>query len=199
MALDKPLPGRKYLQLADVVPVLAPPSTRKVPKEGTKLETNYKLEYDPEWLAITRVFHKDLVFGDRQAKTPENLGEAAYIPMIEKERAWVEENIVQKGKLEIPENFEFTAPPMIDGHMEEMDVEKQPAEYTNPQTSAFCRLLNLPNLWDATPEEREARSAKGPPPETQRSSHPHERRGGGRGGAGGRRGRGRGNRGRGRG
>lgn len=195
LALDKPLPGRKYLQFADIVPVLAPPSAREMPKDGTRPANDCKLQYDPEWLAITRVFHKDLVFGDRQAKTPENLGEAAYVPMIEKERAWVEENIVQKGKLEIPENFELTAPPMIHGHKEGMEVEKQPTEYTNPQTAAFCQLLDLPNLWDATPEERETRRSMGPPPDTrERSSHP---RGGGRGGAGGRHGRGRGGRGRG--
>ncbi|RYP70563.1 hypothetical protein DL771_005382 [Monosporascus sp. 5C6A] len=120
----------------------------------------YHLHYDPEWLAITRVFAQYLTIGDREAQTPPDLGENVYFPMIDKERIWVEENIVQKGRLGVPENFTTTAPPHRKGDPE--TVSHQPDEYTNPQTVTFCELVGVPNLWDASSEERAERKAKGP-------------------------------------
>lgn len=188
LALDKCLPGRKYIQLSYIKPIT-------LIHEPTPQELS--LQYDPEWLAITRVFHQYLSIGDRKAKTPNNEGETAYVEMIDKERAWIDENVVAKGKLAVPLNFEFTAPPHNPGDPEK--VQEQPDEYTSPQTAAFCELLGLQNLWDATPEERAARKAQGPPEEAPRASnHGGGHRGGGRGrgrggfGRGLRRGRGRG-------
>lgn len=190
LALDKCLPGRKYIQLSYIKPI-TPSSDAASQGLG--------LEYDPEWLAITRVFHQSIVIGDRTAKTPHNEGEAVYNGMIDKERAWVDENIVANSKLAVPLNFEFTAPPHNLGDPER--VNEQPDEYTNPQTTAFCELLGLKNIWDATPEERAARKAHGPPEEAPRMNNRgggHRgggHRGGGRGGdrgRGPRRGRGRG-------
>jgi lariat debranching enzyme len=169
LALDKAMPGRKFIQLCYLKPVISA-------IEASSEEP--RLEYDPEWLAITRVFHQYLTIGDREAKNPVNEGEAVYLPMIDKERIWVEEHVVQKGKLVVPKNFTLTAPPHVPGLPEKVD--HQPDEYTNPQTTAFCELLELTNLWDATPEERAARKAQGPLPEEQRAN-----RGGGRGGRGG--------------
>ncbi|ETS85341.1 hypothetical protein PFICI_03366 [Pestalotiopsis fici W106-1] len=171
LALDKCMPGRKCVQLAYIKPI-------------THSESNSPdlcLQYDPEWLAINRVFHQYLKIGDRHAKNPTNEGEAAYNEIIDKERAWVDENIVAKGKLVVPLNFAITAPPHKLGDPEK--VQEQPEEYTSPQTAAYCELLGLENLWDATPEERAARKAHGPPPEEPR----RDNRGGGfRGGRGGR-------------
>lgn len=46
-----------------------------------------RLEYDPEWLAITRVFHPYLIIEDREAKIPVDQAEETYTEMIDKERA----------------------------------------------------------------------------------------------------------------
>lgn len=171
LALDKCLPGRKFIQLCSATPVKPPPTTTKPP---------YRLQYDPEWLAITRVFAQYLTIGDRTAQTPPNLGESAYQPMIDKERAWVDEIIVSAGKLDVPENFTITAAPHRPG-VDPKTVDYQPDEYTNPQTSTFCDLLGVPNLWDASPEERAERKANGPPAAEPR----HHQSGGFRGGRGG--------------
>lgn len=195
LALDKCLPGRKFIQLCSASPVDATHLTTYPPSDSSQ---RFRLQYDPEWLAVTRVFAPYLTIGDREAKTPSNLGEDVYAPMIDKERIWVEENIVQKGRLDIPENFSVTASPHTKGDPESVDY--QPDEYTNPQTVAYCELVGVPNLWDASSEERAERKAKGPPASEVRNHHGgfggrggHSRGGFGRGRGGGRgRGRGRG-------
>lgn len=192
LALDKCLPGRRFLQLTTIPCPLQDPITRPL-----------SLEYDPEFLSILRAFHPSLTFGSRTAQVPADLGEEGYRPLIEKEREWVEENIVTKGLLKVPENFEITALPQEEGKELDRRNMVQPKEYTSPQTAEFCKLLEIENYWDADETEREERMAKGPDPEEERhwgGGH----RGGGRGGGGGRgrgmdRGRGRGGRGGGRG
>jgi len=179
LALDKCLPNRKFLQILDVEPMSQPtsPSTHVRP---------LRLEYDKEWLAITRVFAADLSLGNPSAGVPPNKGEAHYRHLIEKEEEWVEKHIVKSGKLMIPENFEPTAP-VYDPTMGSRMME-QPLEHTNPQTAEFCELLGIENKFHASEEEREARRNAGPRPAEQRS---------GGGGGGGGRGRGGFNRGKG--
>jgi lariat debranching enzyme len=190
LALDKCLPGRKFIQLSTLQPV-DPSHLTLYPPSPTTPAMRYALHYDPEWLAITRVFSQYLTIGDPSAGVSPDLGEENYTSLIDTERAWIEEHVVRAGKLAVPENFEITAPPHHDGLPE--SVADQPDEYTNPQTAAFCELVGVQNLWDATPEQRAERKAKGPPP-----SSGGDRRGGFRGRGG--RGRGRGfGRGRGRG
>ncbi|KAK4226966.1 lariat debranching enzyme, C-terminal domain-containing protein [Podospora fimiseda] len=170
LALDKCLPGRKFLQLINIQ---SPPSQSQ---PLYPLNRPLVLRYDPEWLAIVRAFHPSLTFGDRTASTPLDLGEGGYLTLIEKEREWVEENIVKKKLTVIPENFVQTAPPQEAGKDLDRRNMKQPKEYTNPQTVRFCKLLGIVNYWDATEEERGERMARGPDEE--------ERQGGGRGGRG---------------
>ncbi|KAI0096853.1 lariat debranching enzyme, C-terminal domain-containing protein [Hypoxylon sp. NC0597] len=203
LALDKCLPGRKFLQLCYCSPVDPAHMTAFPPSSNKK--QRYRLQYDPEWLAITRVFGRYLSIGDRTAETPPDLGEEVYRLAIDIERAWVDENIVRPGKLDVPRNFTVTAPPHRPG--DPKIVKHQPDEYTNPQTVAFCELVGVPNLWDASPEERAERKAQGPPPPDPRDNHGGGSRGGrgggrgggGRGGRGGRGGSRGGGRGRGRG
>ncbi|KAK8038637.1 hypothetical protein PG993_007048 [Apiospora rasikravindrae] len=196
IALDKALPGKKFLQLSYLTPA-NPAATSETTPDGKP-----KLMYDPEWLAITRVFHQHLAFGheDREtARLPPDEGEAVYAPLIDAERTWVEEHLVKPGMLDVPDNFEITAPPLPDDE-EVPDLNfanTQPREYTSPQTAAFCSLLELPNLWDATAEERNQRRQKGPARSMPRRDRvPVGGRGGGggggRGGYGGGRGGGRG-------
>jgi lariat debranching enzyme len=184
LALDKCLPNRNFLQLMEVEPLEPAPFTRPL-----------RLSYDREWLAITRVFASDLVLGDPEARVPFDQGDTHYRPLIEKEELWVEEQIVNTGKMEIPEDFHITATP-YDPAVGERVVE-QPLEHNNAHTQGFCDLLQIPNPFHAEVEEMRERVKKGPRPDSQRDNS----RGGfgrGRGGRGGGRG-GRGDRGGGRG
>lgn len=199
LALDKCLPGRKFLQLLEIqpqTPITDIIDTTFTPLDGTRPAPRF--EYDPEWLAITRVFADDLVLGDKLSRPPEDLGEEHYRILIEKEEAWVDEHIVQKGKLEIPRNFAITAPIFSVG-MPEI-VQDQPMEWNNPQTQHFCDLLGIRNKFFATDEVKEQRMSNGPPPVEERNQFNNRGRGRGRGqrGFGGRgdsgRGRGRGGR-----
>ncbi|KAG6058367.1 hypothetical protein E4U17_000081 [Claviceps sp. LM77 group G4] len=132
LSLDKCLRGRQFLQTCLIKPYQSSGSPKT---HRHKASRRYSLHYDPEWLAITRVFHDTLSFGDRSAQITPDLGEEHYAPLIDAERAWVNENIVAKRKLAVPENFEMTAPPYVPGTPE--IVQQQPDEYTNPQTAAF--------------------------------------------------------------
>lgn len=201
LSLGKCEPPQEFLQLAEFYPVSELDNVRE--------ERPYRLHYDKEWLAITRVFADDLHVGDRRAPIPPNMGDLYYKDQIVEAEKWIEENIVQKGKLVIPDNFVPTAPfydPAIP-----ISTSEQPHEYNNPQTVQFCEMLGIENRFYLTAEERDARMAAGPAPDTSNRHHNnrgHGRhntfgrrggrgggRGGGHGGRGGRGGRGRGGRG----
>lgn len=191
LALDKCLPGRKFLQLLEVQPLngFKQASANSSSSSGSRVRP--KFEYDPEWLAITRVFASHISLGDKDARTPQDLGAAHYRSLIEKEQEWVDEHIVKEGKLEIPENFEITAPPFYVG-MPEI-INEGPREYNNPQMQQYCELIGIENRFFATDAEREARMRQGPAPSQERGFGGRGRgRGGGRSSRGRGRGRGRG-------
>ena len=172
LALDKCLPNRKFLQLVEIEAISEPGTTH--------VDRPFTLMYDREWLAITRTFSSELVLGDGGARVPLDKGEAQYRALIEAEEDWVEQNIVMPGKMQIPGNFETTAP-----HFDVsvgIATREQPKEYTNPQTTVFCNLVQIGNPFDISEADRQQRQANGPGPETPR--HYNER--GGRGSRGGR-------------
>ncbi|TIA17975.1 hypothetical protein D6C81_05342 [Aureobasidium pullulans] len=187
LALDKCLPNRDFLQ------VLSMPT---ISSSNASVDRPLQLEYDAEWLAITRVFASELhVGGDPNARAPQDKGEAHYAPLIDAEQSWIDQNV---SSLTIPENFEITAP--VFDPAQGIHVQGVPKEYTNNQTKKFCELLDIPNPFDISEEEREERMRVGPKAEEQRRDGGFRGgRGGGRGRGGGGRGRGGGGRGRGRG
>ncbi|KAJ4296581.1 lariat debranching enzyme [Kalmusia sp. IMI 367209] len=195
LALDKCLPGRHFLQLLEIAPLS--------PSSGDH-ERPLRLEYDREWLAITRVFAPDLRLGDAEARVPQDMGDAYYRPLIEKEMAWVDENVVRAGKMIIPEDFAITAP--VYDPATGINVPGGPQEYSNPHTQAFCDLLQITNGFHASNEERARMMQQGPKPDSVRAERGGRggfrggyRERGGRGGRGGGRGGFNANRGRGRG
>jgi lariat debranching enzyme len=158
LALDKCLPNRDFLQLLEI------PSLSV--SDGTQLKRPYRLQYDKEWLAITRVFAKDLRLGDPSAKPPLDKGDAFYKPQIIEAEDWIEENVVKPGKLDVPENFTPTAP-FYDPNVPATTTQAPP-EYNNPQTAQFCDLIGIENKFYLTDEERQQRANAGPRPSEPR-------------------------------
>jgi lariat debranching enzyme len=181
----------EYLELMEVFPISEEGETRPP----------FSLHYDKEWLAITRAFANQLELGNPKGQVSADLGDEKYKAQIEKEEAWVQEHIVDKGKLAIPQNFEMTAP-VYDPEVS-INTTDMPPEYNNPQTAAFCELLGIENKFYLTALEREQRIIDGPRPSRGNFGHgrhgQHRGRDNGWGGRGNRTGGGRGGRGRGRG
>lgn len=195
LALDKCERHRQFLQLLEIDVVSQ--------EQGDTQSRPYKLQYDPEWLAILRVFAPELQLGGNpSARAPQHRGETYYRQRIIEEEDYVRKHVLEAGLIDVPNNFSITAP-IYDPNLK-VDCRDMPREVTNPQTSAFCSMLGIENRFDITEEGRDARIAQGPRPEQQRFGGGRGR-GGGRGGSndrgGGRRGgnrAGRGGRGRGR-
>ncbi|KAI9821918.1 MAG: hypothetical protein M1827_002500 [Pycnora praestabilis] len=192
LALDKCLPNRRFLQILEVKPI-------SIQTNSTSAQMKpLRLEYDKEWLAITRVFASELHLGEPSSPVPANKGEAYYKPLIEEQEQWVEEHIVIRSQMMIPENFEITAPvydPAVG-----IRTTEGPKEYTNPQTAQYCNLLGIENSFHASDQEREQRINQGPKADEPRMGGGRGRgrfrggrgardgaRGGGRGGGRGRR------------
>lgn len=154
LALDKCLPNRKFLQILDIDPISQPQPTLSAPSSSPRLS------YDKEWLAITRVFASELTVGEASSPIPMDRGRDYYAPKILIEEKWVSEHI---SDFTIPENFEITAP-IFDPAVDHVGIKDQPREYTNPQTSAFCKLVGIPNLFHASEEDRDERMRNAPKP-----------------------------------
>lgn len=171
LALDKPHNRDDFMHLVKINPIKST-DTHASPE-------SFRLEYDKEWLAITRVFANDLVLGDATAQVPANKGEEYYRARILEEEEWVEKHIVDEWRMQIPYNFQPSAP-NFDPDVP-LTTTEQPMEYTNSQTAEFCKLLDIPNKFDLTESEREARMNAGP--RASAAGHGGRGRGGGRGGS----------------
>lgn len=187
LALDKCLPGRRFLELLEISAV-NPQDTEGAPAFEESGEAI--LSYDPEWLAISRMMASEISFNPNPTGTvPSARAHDEYLAKLPEHLEWVQKNIVAQKLLKIPRNFTITAP-VYDMNINDPEI---PEEYDNPQTQAFCDLIGIENKLKSTAEERAERRARGPRPEVQRFGG---REGGGRvghrGGRDGGRGRGRG-------
>lgn len=187
LALGKCEPFQEFLQLLEVKSITDP--------EASSLVRPLKLAYDPEWLAIQRVFASELSLGGHpNDRSPPHRGDTYYREEILRESEWISEHVVKTGKLDVPVNFTITAP-VYDPKLE-VQPHEMPREVSNPQTQVYCDLIGIENKFDISEEERDARIQQGPRPVDDDRGAARDRRDGdghrGRGGGGGRGGRGRG-------
>lgn len=167
LALDKPGGRDPHLELMEIQPL-----SNDIKHE---IQRPLRLQYDKEWLAITRVFANELELNNKQARVPRCKDEEVYLKAIKESEDWVEEHIVKAGKLDIPENFVRVAP-VYDPSVPIIGVEGPP-EYPNPQTQQFCDLIGITNKFALTPEQVEQRMVAGPPPLSRPDFDPERRRG----------------------
>ncbi|KAK7203913.1 lariat debranching enzyme, C-terminal domain-containing protein [Myxozyma melibiosi] len=148
LSLDKCVKGRNFIQLT------------RVPYESEQ-----GLCYDPEWLAMTKALEPYMSW-EREGsnKFTHREDRDKLIDEIRKQKRWVHDNIVMKGKLKIPQNFQISAP-VVD-HSQEKIWQRLPfpIEYKNNQTQEFCDLLQMENRvykGPAKPQSRAKGVAKG--------------------------------------
>eukprot|EP00054_Salpingoeca_dolichothecata_P027526 m.202541 g.202541 ORF g.202541 m.202541 type:complete len:924 (-) comp25984_c1_seq9:87-2858(-) len=123
LSLDKCLPGRDFLQILDI---------------EAKGDAPFELQYDPEWLAILKstAHLRPTSFSNWH---PPMQGRRDYKPTSD-EIAWVKQRLASaEHKEKIPHNFVQTA-------VVHPDNEKVAGKITNPQTTAFCDLLQVPRI-----------------------------------------------------
>ncbi|KAI1787743.1 DBR1-domain-containing protein [Ganoderma leucocontextum] len=134
LALDKCLPRRQFLEVIDVDVPASVPSECPIPV----------LTFDLEWLAITRAFNRHMTLNRAQSSYPD---EEPAREAVRQEMEWVKEHILsgKEGgtvKVDDVQQFVMTAPgPGSEGR----DIKAQPPYYPNPQTAAFCELLQIQN------------------------------------------------------
>lgn len=121
LALDKVKPSNDFLQILNILPQhTSPEHDRPSPI----------LTYDREWLAITKALHADFPSG-RNVKLPVDAESR-----VKEARVWLDSNIRDE-QLEILEDFVKVAPAWGE------EGDKEVRAYPNPQTAAFCQLIQV--------------------------------------------------------
>ncbi|EMD34237.1 hypothetical protein CERSUDRAFT_86365 [Gelatoporia subvermispora B] len=127
------------------------------------------LTFDPEWLAITRAFHPYMSLERHQLPYPD---EATARAAVQRELEWVKKHVLgDKGSIRVGDvqKFEMTAPPPA----RRGRVTEPLRHWPNPQTAAFCAMLEIENKIDPKPDVAHAPGAPNVPsslPQTTPSS-----------------------------
>ncbi|KAI0761532.1 DBR1-domain-containing protein [Trametes elegans] len=148
LALDKCLPKRRFLEVIDV-DAPAPPSLSSAPV----------LTFDLEWLAIARAFNPHMSLERRQGVYPD---EPAARAAVEEARAWVDAHVLAdkpdgQVRVEDVQQFVMTAPGPADDRVKAPRTDTawpglhSAPYYPNPQTAAFCSMLQIENKVDFPP------------------------------------------------
>ncbi|PCH39513.1 hypothetical protein WOLCODRAFT_159105 [Wolfiporia cocos MD-104 SS10] len=143
VALDKFYDERTWTQrFIDVIDVPIPAGFREQAPAGASAPV---LSFDPEWLAITRVFDRYMSLGETQQRYPD---EPTARDAVRKELDWVHARVIGDkaiGRVEDCQTFAAVAP---DYRARMVDAGLQPPHYRNPQTQAFCAMLEIENKID---------------------------------------------------
>lgn len=135
LALDKCLPGRNFLQVIDIPSNPGP----------------YEIQYDEEWLAITRRFNSVFpLTWMRFTIRNEQLD-------IQDDRQWVRSKLNASGAK--PFDFVQTAPPFDPS--KPVSNPSLAVHCRNPQTESFLQFLELPYLLDSSHSEGLDRNVSG--------------------------------------
>ncbi|GAA5875606.1 hypothetical protein JCM16303_000681 [Sporobolomyces ruberrimus] len=140
LALGKPGRGKDFLQVIDV----------PTPEEHTtqaSTSSSPSLFFDPHWLAIIRATNPYLSLTRSQTPFPP-LTDLAQ--QIEKDYAWVLENVGEKKKVDDVMKFERTA--LTEDDWKAQGSIRIPSWFTNPQTLAFSTMLGIENKINPIPE-----------------------------------------------
>ncbi|XP_077215417.1 lariat debranching enzyme-like isoform X2 [Tasmannia lanceolata] len=128
LALDKCLPGRQFLQILEIESGPGP----------------YEIQYDEEWLAITRKLNsllpltkKSVQFGDQKVD-------------IQDDRHWVANKLKVRGS----KPFDFTQTVPSYKPSQSISNNFSSGYCRNPQTELFLQFLGLPYLLDGTRESQ---------------------------------------------
>ncbi|TXG57265.1 hypothetical protein EZV62_018578 [Acer yangbiense] len=129
LALDKCLPGRKYLQVLEIESVPGP----------------YEIEFDEEWLAITRKLNSSFPLTSRRS----NL--ISLQVDVHECRQWVRSRVGEKGA----KPFEFARTAPCYNPSESVSIGTFPENTRNPQTVSLLEFLELPYLLGSASEDKE--------------------------------------------
>ncbi|XP_047313405.1 lariat debranching enzyme [Impatiens glandulifera] len=130
LALDKCLPGRKFLQVVEIESDPGP----------------HEFQYDEEWLAITRNFHSAFPLTNKRVDLRDITLD------LQDCQQWVNNKLLNRGGAK-PFDFVPTAPCHNSRKFAPENNSKEC--YRNPQTEAFLQLLELPYIFDKQQSSRE--------------------------------------------
>jgi lariat debranching enzyme len=141
LALDKPLPGRQFLQVLDI------PLRPDVPGAGEAC-----FAYDAEWLAVLARTHALEPAAKRYPRLPApSAPSAAEIAAVEarlRAAGLGARDAAGREFFPMPENFSVTAPPFVPSGPRDAGQFRpvgMPGAEGSPQTDALLRLLGLPH------------------------------------------------------
>ncbi|KAL0581113.1 lariat debranching enzyme [Marasmius crinis-equi] len=136
IALDKCLPKRDFLEVVDI------------PVDESQDASD--LCFDPEWLAISRAFQPWFSLQKHSRKSFPQEYEAR--EMVAKELEWVKANVLKddSGRLPVSRVQQFVRTAAPGSGSEGAQKYKQPQPISNPQTEAYCAMLQIENKINQT-------------------------------------------------